>query len=243
MSNGDEHPAPPVVLRGDLQAVPQRATGPRQRADAVRNRAQILSAAELLFTTHDPSTVTMEQIANAAGVGRATLYRSFPDPPSVATALLDEHERRLQGQMIYGPPPLGPEAPRRTPGRVLHRLPGPAPAASASRVGRGNRARPLRHRRLRVLAPPRAHPAHRQRSPGPRRARRHRPRPPGPAALPPSAQHPGHPPRAHRPSPRRVRPAPPGGLGPAGGSCDCVGVVSLARSWDGEISRMRSGSG
>ncbi|WP_329112195.1 TetR/AcrR family transcriptional regulator [Streptomyces sp. NBC_01353] len=111
MSNGDEHPAPPVVLRGDLQAVPQRATGPRQRADAVRNRAQILSAAELLFTTHDPSTVTMEQIANAAGVGRATLYRSFPDPPSVATALLDEHERRLQGQMIYGPPPLGPEAP------------------------------------------------------------------------------------------------------------------------------------
>ncbi|MCJ1681494.1 TetR/AcrR family transcriptional regulator [Streptomyces sp. APSN-46.1] len=111
MSNGDEHPAPPVVLRGDLQAVPRGAAAPRQRADAVRNRAQILSAAELLFTTHDPRTVTMEQIAKAAGVGRATLYRSFPDPSAVATALLDEHERRLQGQMIYGPPPLGPEAP------------------------------------------------------------------------------------------------------------------------------------
>ncbi|MER5776431.1 helix-turn-helix domain-containing protein [Streptomyces sp. NPDC002039] len=111
MSNGDEHPAPPVVLRSDLQAAPRGATAPRQRADAVRNRAQILSAAELLFTAHDPSTVTMERIAKAAGVGRATLYRSFPDPSSVATALLDEHERRLQGQMIYGPPPLGPGAP------------------------------------------------------------------------------------------------------------------------------------
>ncbi|MGW0750777.1 TetR/AcrR family transcriptional regulator [Streptomyces sp. NPDC002587] len=111
MSNGDEHPVPPPVLSGDLQAAPRGATAPRQRADAVRNRAQILSAAELLFTTHDPSTVTMEQIAKAAGVGRATLYRSFPDPPSVATALLDEHERRLQAQMIYGPPPLGPGAP------------------------------------------------------------------------------------------------------------------------------------
>ncbi|MFJ6484559.1 TetR/AcrR family transcriptional regulator [Streptomyces sp. NPDC091682] len=111
MSNGDEHPAPQVVLRGDLQAAPRGATAPRQRADAVRNRAQILSAAEALFTAHDPSTVTMEQIAKAAGVGRATLYRSFPDPPSVATALLDEHERLLQGQMIYGPPPLGPGAP------------------------------------------------------------------------------------------------------------------------------------
>ncbi|MFF8271498.1 TetR/AcrR family transcriptional regulator [Streptomyces sp. NPDC016562] len=111
MSNGDERPAPPAVLRGDLQAVPRGTTAPRQRADAVRNRAQILSAAELLFTTHDPSSVTMDQIAKAAGVGRATLYRSFADPAAVATALLDEHERRLQGQMIYGPPPLGPQAP------------------------------------------------------------------------------------------------------------------------------------
>ncbi|MFI6851737.1 TetR/AcrR family transcriptional regulator [Streptomyces sp. NPDC050416] len=107
MSNGDEIPAPPVVPLGDLQAT----APPRQRADAVRNRARILSAAERLFTEHDPRTVTMDQIAKAAGVGRATLYRSFPDPSAVATALLDEHERRLQGQMIYGPPPLGPGRP------------------------------------------------------------------------------------------------------------------------------------
>ncbi|MFF5808111.1 TetR/AcrR family transcriptional regulator [Streptomyces sp. NPDC012746] len=96
MSNGD-----------DLQADPP----PRQRADAVRNRAQILAAADRLFAAQDPRTVSMDQIARAAGVGRATLYRSFPDRPAVALALLDEHERRLQAQLISGPPPLGPGAP------------------------------------------------------------------------------------------------------------------------------------
>ncbi|MEV8587392.1 helix-turn-helix domain-containing protein [Streptomyces sp. NPDC051180] len=98
-------------LLGDLQAVDDQPVAPRRRADAERNRAQILAAAERLFAEQDPRTVTMDRIAKAAGVGRATLYRSFPDPPSVAVALLDEHERRLQGQLIYGPPPLGPGAP------------------------------------------------------------------------------------------------------------------------------------
>ncbi|WP_329277092.1 TetR/AcrR family transcriptional regulator [Streptomyces sp. NBC_00691] len=98
-------------LLGDLQAADDQPVAPRRRADAERNRAQILAAAEQLFAQQDPRTVTMDRIAKAAGVGRATLYRSFPDPSSVAVALLDEHERRLQGQLIYGPPPLGPGAP------------------------------------------------------------------------------------------------------------------------------------
>lgn len=84
---------------------------PRLRADAARNRQRILAAAEQLFATADPASVTMGDIARAAGVGRATLYRRFPDPASVAVALLDEHERRLQQQLISGRPPLGPGAP------------------------------------------------------------------------------------------------------------------------------------
>ncbi|WP_406859948.1 helix-turn-helix domain-containing protein [Streptomyces sp. HUAS MG47] len=84
---------------------------PRRRADAVRNREQILAAAERLFAERDPGAVTMDAVAKAAGVGRATLYRSFPDPSSIAVALLDEHDRRLQQQLVYGPPPLGPGAP------------------------------------------------------------------------------------------------------------------------------------
>jgi AcrR family transcriptional regulator len=82
----------------------------QERADAARNRARVLAAAERLFAEHDPRTVTMEDIARAAGIGRATLYRRYPDPSSIAVALLDEHERRLQEQLIAGPPPLGPGA-------------------------------------------------------------------------------------------------------------------------------------
>lgn len=82
-----------------------------ERADAARNRQRVLAAAEQLFAATDPASVTMGDIARAAGVGRATLYRRYPDPASVAVALLDEHERQLQQQLISGPPPLGPGAP------------------------------------------------------------------------------------------------------------------------------------
>jgi AcrR family transcriptional regulator len=82
----------------------------RERADAARNRTRVLAAAERLFAEGDPATVSMEDIARAAGVGRATLYRRYPDPTSIAVALLDEHERDLQQRMLDGPPPLGPGA-------------------------------------------------------------------------------------------------------------------------------------
>ena len=102
---------------GQLRAVAigrQGGAGPgatRERADAARNRARVLAAAEQLFASRDPQTVTMEDLARAAGVGRATLYRRYPDPAAVATALLDQHERELQQAMLTGPPPLGPGAP------------------------------------------------------------------------------------------------------------------------------------
>ncbi len=68
----------------------------------------MLVAAEKLFA--ETESVTMEDIARAAGVGRATLYRRFPDPASIAVALLDEHERQLQERLLRGDPPLGPGA-------------------------------------------------------------------------------------------------------------------------------------
>ncbi|MCX5375300.1 TetR/AcrR family transcriptional regulator [Streptomyces sp. NBC_00091] len=116
MTNGDEV----RTLRDITGAGPARRAAPgdggrpprpRQREDAIRNHAQILAAAEQLFTERDPRSVTMDLIAKAAGVGRATLYRRFPDPASVAGALLEEHERILRGRLAFGPPPLGPGAP------------------------------------------------------------------------------------------------------------------------------------
>jgi len=85
----------------------------RERADAARNRAKVLAAAAELFETGDPRTVTMEDIARTAGVGRGTLYRRYPDVASIAAALLDEHERLLQDELLRGEPPLGPGAPPR----------------------------------------------------------------------------------------------------------------------------------
>ena len=81
------------------------------RADAARNRRRVLDAAERLFASTDARQVTMEDIARAAGVGRATIYRRFPTPAAVALELLDEHERRLQEAIMRGEPPLGPGAP------------------------------------------------------------------------------------------------------------------------------------
>ncbi|GAA3681967.1 TetR/AcrR family transcriptional regulator [Nonomuraea antimicrobica] len=82
-----------------------------ERADAARNRTRILEAAALLFAQRPPHDVTMDDIAKAAGVGRGTLYRRYPDRASIAVALLDEHERDLQERLLRGEPPLGPGAP------------------------------------------------------------------------------------------------------------------------------------
>jgi AcrR family transcriptional regulator len=91
---------------------PRVGAPPAERADAARNRARVLAAAAELFRSReDPRAVTMDDIARAAGVGRATLYRRYPDVGSIAEALLGEHERELQGQLLRGVPPLGPGAP------------------------------------------------------------------------------------------------------------------------------------
>lgn len=83
---------------------------PRERADAARNRRRILRAAERLYAERGAANVTMGDIAEAAGVGRGTLYRRYPDRASIAVALLDEHERELQERILRGPPPVGPGA-------------------------------------------------------------------------------------------------------------------------------------
>lgn len=95
----------------DLLSGHPEPAAPTERADAARNRAKVLAAAAELFATRDPRTVTMDDIAKAAGVGRGTLYRRYPDKNSIAVALLDEHERALQEQLLRGEPPLGPGAP------------------------------------------------------------------------------------------------------------------------------------
>jgi AcrR family transcriptional regulator len=83
------------------------------RADAARNHATILAAAGQLVAAAGAETVTMDQVACAAGVGKGTLFRHFGDPCGLMRALLDERERSLQDDFIRGPAPLGPGAPAR----------------------------------------------------------------------------------------------------------------------------------
>ncbi|MEU1277384.1 helix-turn-helix domain-containing protein [Streptomyces sp. NPDC005805] len=51
---------------------------PRPRADALRNRERIVSAAREMFVENGPD-VPLDEIARRAGIGNATLYRHFPD--------------------------------------------------------------------------------------------------------------------------------------------------------------------
>jgi AcrR family transcriptional regulator len=84
-----------------------------ERADAARNRARILDAARSLFAERGVRDVSLEEVARAAGVGKATLFRRFGDRGALFLALLDEHERELQDAILRGAPPLGPGAPAR----------------------------------------------------------------------------------------------------------------------------------
>ena len=84
-----------------------------ERADAARNRARILDAARSLFAERGVGDVSLEEVARAAGVGKATLFRRFGDRGALFLALLDEHERELQDAILRGAPPLGPGAPAR----------------------------------------------------------------------------------------------------------------------------------
>lgn len=81
-----------------------------ERSDAAANRQRILAAARELCASHGPDRLTVAAVAEAAGVGKATLIRRFGDKAGLIYALLDEHERSLQEDILRGPPPLGPGA-------------------------------------------------------------------------------------------------------------------------------------
>ncbi|MEW2136831.1 TetR/AcrR family transcriptional regulator [Streptomyces sp. NPDC005409] len=64
-------------------ARPPRGSGlPRPRADAVRNRERILAAAREAFVEFG-SAAPFDEVARRAGIGNATLYRHFPDRPTL----------------------------------------------------------------------------------------------------------------------------------------------------------------
>jgi AcrR family transcriptional regulator len=97
----------------DPFALPMLGGVRHERADAARNRTTILAAAEQLVAAEGASTITMDRVAQCAGVGKGTLFRHFGDRCGLMRALLDERERAFQEAFIRGPAPLGPGVPAR----------------------------------------------------------------------------------------------------------------------------------
>ncbi|MFD0884177.1 TetR/AcrR family transcriptional regulator [Streptosporangium algeriense] len=91
--------------------LPLVGDAPRERADAAENRRKILSAARRITASGGVESLSMDEVAQAAGVGVGTVYRRFGDRAGLAYALIDERERTLQAAFLHGPPPLGPGAP------------------------------------------------------------------------------------------------------------------------------------
>ncbi|HEX4562967.1 MAG TPA: helix-turn-helix domain-containing protein [Solirubrobacteraceae bacterium] len=91
--------------------LPVIAEEPGPRADASRNRARILEAAARLFAERGPDCVSMDCIAEAAGVGKGTVFRRFGSRAALAQAVLSESESEFQETIIRGAAPLGPGAP------------------------------------------------------------------------------------------------------------------------------------
>src|SRR5689334_9020112 len=69
----------------------------KPRADALRNRAKLLEAAEAVFAARGPAAST-EEIATAAGVGAGTLFRHFPTKEALLEAIVIGRLRNLVDQ-------------------------------------------------------------------------------------------------------------------------------------------------
>lgn len=70
---------------------PQRA----RRRDAEENRARIVAAAREVFAA-DGFDAPLDAIARRAGVGRATLYRNFPDRFALGSAIFEDNLAALE---------------------------------------------------------------------------------------------------------------------------------------------------
>jgi AcrR family transcriptional regulator len=67
------------------------------RADAQRNRARVLEAAEAVLA-RDGLSASMRAIAEHAGVGLGTIYRQFPNQEALYQAIMMERMQRLTAE-------------------------------------------------------------------------------------------------------------------------------------------------
>jgi polyketide synthase 12 len=81
-----------------------------ERADAVRNRLHLLATAREMLAEHGVDKLTMDGLAERAGLGKGTVFRRFGTRAGIFEALMEDAERAFQEQVLSGPTPLGPGA-------------------------------------------------------------------------------------------------------------------------------------
>ena len=99
----------------DVSFIPLRPgslSGPvTERSDAARNRERLLGAARELIEECGADRLTMDRLAERAGVGKGTVFRRFGSRAGLMMTLLSDVEAEFQSRFMFGPPPLGPGAP------------------------------------------------------------------------------------------------------------------------------------
>ncbi|WP_081710196.1 TetR/AcrR family transcriptional regulator [Arthrobacter sp. 35W] len=96
----------------DLRLIPlQGPSAPTGlRGDALRNRELLLNAAVDIISREGADALTMDGLAQAAGVGKGTVFRHFGSRSGLMLELLTHSETEFQRGFLSGPPPLGPGA-------------------------------------------------------------------------------------------------------------------------------------
>lgn len=98
-----------------VSLIPIRSAAPaaagQERRDAARNRELLLCAARQLIEEYGADGLTMDKLAERAGVGKGTVFRRFGSRAGLMMTLLSDAEAEFQSRFMFGPPPLGPGAP------------------------------------------------------------------------------------------------------------------------------------
>ncbi|WHT20176.1 TetR/AcrR family transcriptional regulator [Crossiella sp. CA-258035] len=84
----------------DAKAAPKPTRARNRRGEGARLREEIVTAAvALLDETGDESAVTLRAVARQAGIAAPSIYRHFPDQPSIMLAVVQQAFAELEARL------------------------------------------------------------------------------------------------------------------------------------------------